>query len=617
MWRLKGVNLHEHHDVHGHVVDEPTMLRDIQLMKAANVNAVRNSHYPHQERWYQLTDEHGLYVIDEANIESHGFGYDHDKTLGNKPHWMPHHLDRTRRMLERSKNSPSVVIWSLGNEAGDGANLGATYRWLKERDPSRPVQYETEGDIREVGGRHSDFHSSMYWTHWQLEDYARSGGDRPFLLIEYAHSMGNSTGNLIDYWEVINRHDVLAGGFIWDWVDQGLLEHDEAGRSYWTYGGDYGPAGVPSSGNFNMNGIVFPDRRVQPAYWEVRRVYQHVDFVDEDLRNGVVGVMNNYDFTNLSKFELQWAIAADGSTVREGSLAGGSCSRGDAGQTGRGVATTTSGRCGLDIGPESRGNVQLGYVLNELPKGPEYHLNLSLVAPAGWGLLPEGHVLAQAQFRLLGVPAAFPALEDVPATGVPADPAPLARASADGELRYTGKDFSAAFDTSTGFLSSLKWRGRELLVAPLKPNFWRAPTDNDFGNYMHEWAAVWRQASRNCSLRSLAAEVPEDGLAGVTSEHVCMDQGQASRRHLDHPLGRSCVRAAGCGKQLREGRRATACAARRHERGARPGPRPGRVVRGRAYGELRGPPQGGGYRPLPQPGRRSLRRVHAPPGKWV
>ncbi|MDH3643999.1 MAG: beta-galactosidase, partial [Gammaproteobacteria bacterium] len=228
--RLKGVNVHEHHHEHGHVIDEETMVRDIQLMKAANVNAVRNSHYPFPERWYELVSEHGLYMMDEANIETHGYGYDPDKTLGNKAHWMPHHLDRTRSMLERSKNYPCVVIWSLGNEAGDGVNLAATYAWAKQRDPTRPVQYETEGKIAHVGERHSDFHSSMYWRPWDLERYAQTHNDRPFVLIEYAHSMGNSTGNLRDYWSVIDRHDILTGGFIWDWVDQGLLEHDDDGN---------------------------------------------------------------------------------------------------------------------------------------------------------------------------------------------------------------------------------------------------------------------------------------------------------------------------------------------------------------------------------------------------
>jgi beta-galactosidase len=381
--RLKGANLHEHHDENGHVVDETTMLRDIQLMKAANLNAVRNSHYPQQERWYELTSEHGLYVVDEANIESHGYGYDHDKTLGNKPHWMPHHLDRTERMLERSKNFPSVVIWSLGNEAGDGVNLGATYNWIKSRDLSRPVQYETEGNIEEVGERHSDFHSSMYWRHWDLEQYAQTHNDRPFILIEYAHSMGNSTGNLADYWEVINKHDILAGGFIWDWVDQGLKEYDENGERYWTYGGDYGPAGVPSSGNFNFNGIVFPNRVIQPAYWEVKRVYQYVDFVADNLANGDITIRNNYDFIDLSEFELHWEITSDGRQIQSGIVRE------------------------LDVGPESEDRIRIDYDSRRLRAGPEYHLNLRLVGRGPRGLLPPNHVYAGVQFAFDGEAGEF------------------------------------------------------------------------------------------------------------------------------------------------------------------------------------------------------------------
>ena len=457
--RLKGVNLHEHHHEAGHVVDEATMLRDIRLMKAANLNAVRNSHYPHQERWYELTDEHGLYVVDEANIESHGFGYDHARTLGNKPHWMPHHLDRTQRMLERAKNFPSVVIWSLGNEAGDGVNLGATYRWIKQRDRSRPVQYETEGDLREVGERHSDFHSSMYWSPQQLLEYARGGGERPFLLIEYAHSMGNSTGNLVDYWDVINAHGVLAGGFIWDWVDQGLLEHDADGRPYWTYGGDYGPPGVPSSGNFNMNGILFPDRRVQPAYWEVKRVYQHVDFIAEDLRNGLVGVLNNYDFTALSGFELLWEITADGVIVRQGSVSNGSCPSQVFREDGTQVFPGAADNCQLSIEPESRGTVRPEYEAGTLPPGPEYHLNLRLVAPAGWGLLPAGHVLAEAQFPMPVQQGAFPARTAALQYSAESASA-VALQSSERSLIATGSTFSATFDRRTGFLGSLTWKGR-------------------------------------------------------------------------------------------------------------------------------------------------------------
>jgi beta-galactosidase len=491
--RLKGANLHEHHDVTGHVVDGETMLTDIRLMQGANLNAVRNSHYPQPERWYELTSEYGLYMVDEANIESHGYGYDHDKTLGNKPHWMEHHLDRTQRMLERSKNFPSVVIWSLGNEAGDGVNLGATYDWIKSRDLSRPVQYETEGNIEEVGERHSDFHSSMYWRYWDLEQYAQTQNDRPFILIEYSHSMGNSTGNLQEYWDVINRYDILAGGFIWDWVDQGLLERDADGTPYWTYGGDYGPPDVPSSGNFNFNGVLFPDRRIQPAYWEVKRVYQYVDFEMIDAERGTLQIRNNYDFIDLSEFELQWEVTADGTTVQSGVVRE------------------------LDIAAESEGTVTLQYNPRAFDKGPEYHLNLRLVAPLSRGLLAADHEYAAGQFEL-------PSMAGSIASDRPGAPPNYSEDS--NGIRVTGNDISATISAETGLLSSLTLAGRELLLAPLTPNLWRAPTDNDFGNYMQDWAAVWEQASRNIELASLNVEDDGDQVVVTARYSLRDDAGQ-------------------------------------------------------------------------------------------
>ena len=470
--RLKGANLHEHHHVTGHVVDEETMLKDIHLMKGANLNSVRNSHYPQPERWYELTSEYGLYMVDEANIESHGYGYDHDKTLGNKPHWKSHHVDRTQRMLERAKNYPSVVIWSLGNEAGDGVNLGATYDWIKSRDLSRPVQYETEGNIEEVGERHSDFHSSMYWRHWDLEKYAQTHNDRPFVLIEYAHSMGNSTGNLSDYWDVINKHEILAGGFIWDWVDQGLVEYEEDGTPYWTYGGDYGPADVPSSGNFNFNGVVFPDRRIQPAWWEVKRVYQYVDFALKDQRAGLVSIKNNYNFTDLQEFELQWEVVADGEVRQSGTVSN------------------------IEIGPEEAGEVRLQYNSRTLSAGPEYFLNLRLVGPQDNGLLPADWVYAEAQLELDSQVTEFAAMA--------AGTGEVEFFESDREYAAAGDDFKAAIAKDSGLLSSYVYKGEELLLTPLQPDFWRAMTDNDFGNYMGDWAAVWQAASDNRTLRKLS-----------------------------------------------------------------------------------------------------------------
>ena len=494
--KLKGVNVHEHHHEHGHMIDEATMLRDIELMKAANINAVRNSHYPFPARWYELTSEHGLYVVDEANIESHGYGYDHDRTLANKPHWMPHHLDRTQRMVERTKNYPSVVIWSLGNEAGDGVNMDATYRWIKQRDPSRPVQYETEGRLDQVGRRHSDFHSSMYWRHRQVEQYARSGEGRPFLLVEYAHSMGNSTGNLSDYWNVINRYDIVTGAFIWDWVDQGLLEYDDEGRPYWAYGGDYGPTDVPSSGNFNLNGILFSDRSVQPAYWEVKRVYQYVEFEAVDLQRGQFRVANRYHFTGLDEFELHWTIVSDGRTVGEGVFSG------------------------LAIAPATARVLELPLDIASLEDGPEHHLNLELLAPHPRGLLPAGHVYAEAQFALPGQTTDF--VQRTP------DPQPVSLRSTPARYLISVGDTSYAIDRSTGLLSSIRVAGRERLLAPLKPNFWRAPTDNDLGNDIPRWAAVWEQAGRNVQLTGLEVVQAGTGEVALHGQFEIADDGRSA-----------------------------------------------------------------------------------------
>ena len=267
--KLKGVNRHEFDPVKGHVIPREMMLLDIKLMKQNNINAVRTCHYPNDPYWYELCDEFGLYVVDEANIESHGMGYDPDKTLGNNPVWLNAHIDRTRRMLERDKNHPSVIIWSLGNEAGDGSNFQATYKWIKTRDLSRPVQYE-----RAELNWNTDIFCPMYMRVDGILEYASKKQDRPLIQCEYAHAMGNSTGNFVDYWDAIDNNDQLQGGFIWDWVDQGLQKFDSTGRKFWAFGGDFGPKDVPSDGNFCANGLVFPDRLPHPGLSEVKKVYQ-------------------------------------------------------------------------------------------------------------------------------------------------------------------------------------------------------------------------------------------------------------------------------------------------------------------------------------------------------
>ncbi|MFA5814917.1 MAG: glycoside hydrolase family 2 TIM barrel-domain containing protein [Bacteroidales bacterium] len=420
---LKGVNMHEHHPEKGHVVDEETMRQDILLMKANNINAVRTSHYPQPERWYELCDQYGLYLIDEANIESHGIGYDKDSTLADRQEWAAAHLDRTMSMVERDKNHPSIIIWSLGNESGDGSNM----------------------------------------------------------LAEYAHSMGNSTGNLQDYWDVIESHPILQGGFIWDWVDQGLTKTNDKGEKYWAYGGDYGPPGTPTSGNFCINGLVFPDRTPHPALTEVKKVYQYVKMLPVDLKTGKINLVNGYGFSNLSSFQLHWRIEQDGSQVDEGTV---NCP-------------------GVPAGKSAE--ISLQYKLPVPQPGEEYFLILSIFRPEAWTILPAGHVYANAQFRL-------PVYKErllVPVS----DYGDLATTESKGKTTIKGKDFSITFDGSNGQMVSLKFKGTELVKESMVPDFWRAPTDNDFGNGLPERCAIWKDAGKNAKLVSSRFEQPNPRLA--------------------------------------------------------------------------------------------------------
>ncbi len=266
---VKGVNMHEHHQVNGHVTDKETMMKDLSLMKQFNINTVRTCHYPQPELWYELCDQYGMYLIDEVNIESHGMGYG-SKSLAKDSSWYEAHLFRTRNMVERDKNHPAVIIWSLGNEAGDGTNFEKTYAYVKNFDPSRPVQYEQAGQKA-----HTDIVCPMYSRIPDLVKYATAHNDRPLIMCEYAHAMGNSVGNFQDYWDVIEKYDALQGGCIWDWVDQGILTKNSQGESFWAYGGDFGPKDVVSDGNFCCNGVVNPDRNPKSTLYEVKSIPEH------------------------------------------------------------------------------------------------------------------------------------------------------------------------------------------------------------------------------------------------------------------------------------------------------------------------------------------------------
>ncbi len=494
---LKGVNRHEHDPNTGHVIPEASMRRDIELMKQSNINAVRTCHYPNDPRWYELCDEYGLYLIDEANIESHGMGYG-PESLAKDPAWGPAHLDRVARMVERDKNHPSIIIWSLGNEAGDGVNFEKAYAWLKKRDPSRPVQYE-RAELRP----HTDIYCPMYASIEEIVKYASVQQARPLIQCEYAHSMGNSTGNLQDYWDAIESHDQLQGGFIWDWVDEGFAAKTAAGETYWTFGGDYGPPDVPSDQNFCCNGLVAPDRTPHPALFEVKKVYQYVKLLAADPAAGRVEIRNRYAFLGLDRFDVHWELAASGRMMASGEL------RAPAAAPGAGAV------------------IRLPLPRFAPQPGLEYFLNVSLRTRQGAPGVPKGHVVAAEQFA---VPAAAVA-------AVPPAPAPPPLTLDDGPrfIRVAGRGLAARFDRLTGDLDSFVVDGHELVAAGLEPNFWRAPTDNDFGNRMPQRLSAWHWASLSRDLLKLEASETGEGPVTVTAVYG-LAGGQATQR-LEYTIG--------------------------------------------------------------------------------
>ena len=493
---LKGVNRHEHDPVTGHTVSEESMIADIWLMKQNNINAVRTCHYPDDPRWYDLCDEYGLYLIDEANIESHGMGYGKE-SLAKDPAWQAAHLDRTERMVERDKNYPSIIIWSLGNEAGNGANMFATYDWIKQRDSSRPVQYEQAG----FDHPNSDIRCPMYATIDRIVKYAEGEPDRPLILCEYAHAMGNSLGNLQDYWTAIESQEALQGGFIWDWVDQGLCEKDDQGREYWTYGGDYGDK--PNSSNFCCNGLVRPDRSPNPSLLETKKVYQFIKVTPVDLATGKVEVHNKYAFLPLDFVALSWRVEIDGAEVERGQM--------DL----------------LNIEPGAKRTLHVPFNRPQLESGQEAFLlmQFTLREDAPWA--KQGHVVAWDQYRL---PVEAPPAEALDVTSL----APLTLREDDASIRVTGKDFAVSIGIESGAIESLTHAGTELVSAGLVPNYWRAPTDNDKGNKMPKRMGIWKDAGSEREIEDITVTHPYPGVVKISSSWTLPAGG--SEQHCDYTL---------------------------------------------------------------------------------
>lgn len=461
---LKGVNRHEHDPDRGRAVTLESMVEDIRIMKRHNINTVRTSHYPNDPRWYDLCDRHGIYLVDEANVESHGMGYG-DASLGHPPEWEKAHVDRGISMVERDKNHPSVIIWSLGNEAGPGRNFDAMVREMKAIDVSRPYHYERYDEA-------VDMDSVMYPGVKYLVNQGKKSSTRPFFVCEYAHAMGNSIGNLSEYMDAFEKYDRLIGGCIWDWVDQGLRKTDENGVDYFAYGGDFGDQ--PNDGNFCINGCIFPDRKIAPKMAEVKKVYQYIGVIDEDLSKGKVKIRNKHFFANLNEFEAGWTLSENGKAIESGTL----------------------GR--IDLAPGMEKIIRVGFKSPKPKAGAEYRLKIGFRTVTETSMIPAGHEVAWEQFDLqLAVPAA-------PVFKLATMP-PLKLALTEQVATVSGRGFSVEFCKVSGTISKLVYGGETLIDGAANGpvlNAYRAHTDNHRRTYKN-----WKKGLSDMEARSTAFKV--------------------------------------------------------------------------------------------------------------
>lgn len=481
---IKGANLHEFDPDRGQAVTPDLMERDIKMMKQFNLNAVC-SHYPNQSAWYDLCDKYGIYVVDEANIESHGTGG--DKTLAKNTDWAEAHMNRTARMVERDKNHPSIIIWSLGNEAGDGPNLEAASTWMHRRDPSRPVQYESAGFKP-----YTDIICAMYPHPRNLGEYASETETRPYIMSEYEHAMGNSSGDLWSYWNQIYEKPWLQGGFIGDWVDQGLRAPQRKlpaahyqkpgwfGKTFWAFGGDFGTAGTPGDDNFCCDGLVTPDRRPHPGLFEVKHVYQYIRCTPVELASRTISIKNWFDFLNLKDIAAgRWVLKADGKEVQSGDLPE------------------------LDLVPGASKQITIPVRPFEPQPGVEYFLEVTFTLKHDTPWAGGGHEIAWDEFKL---PDSAPAPAAVP------DQMPPIQWTADTNGAVVeSKYFKIVFNQVSGGIKSWRYRGHELIHSPLRPDFWRAMTDTDRGRRKSaDSQAFWRYAGKAGVNQAFSGEKKKD-----------------------------------------------------------------------------------------------------------
>ncbi|MGY8928506.1 MAG: glycoside hydrolase family 2 TIM barrel-domain containing protein [Flavobacteriales bacterium] len=484
---LKGVNTQEADPETGHVMSEALILQDIRLWKENNINAVRLGHYPRVRRFYELCDEYGIYVVDEANIESHGMYYG-EHSLAKKPNWEKAHIDRMVRMVERDKNHPSVIIWSMGNEAGNGVNFFKGYDAIKANDNTkRPVQFERsykddDGTLYDMESN-TDIIVPQYPSPALFEEIGKSKTDRPFIPSEYAHAMGNSSGNFQDYWDIIEQYDNLQGGFIWDWVDQSIWKTNDQGERYYAYGGDFGKD-LPTDNTFLNNGIVFPDRTPQPALYEVKKAHEYINFKQKGINENHelrVLVENLYDFTNLDQFNFTAQIKADGEILKIMQIE--------------------------DVSVDSHTGKLIRIPLKDVDfkVNTEYFVEISATTKTDWGILPSAFEVAHEQITLT---EKYTKIKTI----IPSHSKLFVTISNE-TIAISNKKFKIIFSKNEGQITSYNFNGNELIKdgeGP-KPNFWRAVTDNDFGNQMENNNIEWKKATLQSTVSSVDYETLENG----------------------------------------------------------------------------------------------------------
>lgn len=459
---IHGVNLHEHNDVTGHAIDRATMMKDIATMKQHNINAVRTSHYPQPPLWYDLCDEYGIYLVDEANIEAHALdGHPHKCHPSHDAIWKAAILDRQQLLVERDKNHPSVITWSLGNECENGDNFIAAYNWIKSRDKSRPVQFERAGE-----GTNTDIVCPMYPSMGYMKDYAaRENPGRPYIMCEYAHAMGNSSGNFQEYFDIIRTSPHMQGGFIWDWVDQGLLTKDENGKTYWAYGGDFGAENYYNDENFCINGLVQPDRTPHPGLMEVKKVYQDIRFAPVNAAKGEFEVQNHFLYRDLKDYTFRWELLKNGEPMSTGNL----------------DITLPAGK--------SKSVKIKGFPAIDINDGNEYYLSVYAFTRNDDAIIPAGHEVAREQFAIARHDTIAPAKCEGNMAKMTTE--------RDNWIFDCGNGVKIVFNSRSGELRRYSVNGHNILAGSPSPSFWRAPTDNDRGSGEQKKLNAWRCAADN------------------------------------------------------------------------------------------------------------------------